>query len=547
MKTAEEIKKLLTASLKRDASSEDFIGRNFIEELVSSSVRIHKNISVYLTRKKQIIDVLVDSGMSNLPPLERRDSLSKVFCITTKLGKDAIVNGIELATLKNLKLDFYAVLSISKDGRPRDTQVAFLDGEKLDTFELVGPYPYEYFFSFDFLEKISEIEKKIEAKTYETGEEREKVVLVDVRNGKDKALEDYLFEELERLTVTAGGEVVYKLSQRKDSPDPKYYIGEGKVRELADIVQRVSGNLVIFNGDLSPSQVANLESVLGVRVIDRTDLILDIFAKHARTKEGKLQVELAQLKLLLPRLVGKGKELSRLGGGIGTRGPGERKLETDRRHIERRIDFLEKEIERVKRHRALIRSNRERNNIPIVTLVGYTNAGKSTLMNALTHSDVLVEDKLFATLDPTTRILWLKEVKALLTDTVGFIHKLPHHLVEAFSATLEEIRYADVILHVIDASDPFAYEHIKVVDDMLKYLEAYDKPIIRVYNKIDLIKDREELIPLTGDKSVFVSALTGENLDELKDLLKEEIGGYLDKCNYLEYYSYWKTRGGAVR
>lgn len=532
IKTAEEIKKLLTAALKKDANSEGFIGRNFLEELVSSSVRIHKNISVYLTRKKQILDVLIDSGLSNVSTSDKKDSLSKVFCVSTKLGKEAIINGIELATLKNLKLDFFAVLSISKDGRPKDMQVAFLDGERLDTFELVGPYPYEYFFTFDFLEKISEIEKKSETIAYEVKEEREKVVLVDVRNGKDKALEDYLFEELERLTITAGGEVVYKLSQRKDSPDPKYFIGEGKVRELADIVQRVSGNLIIFNGELSPSQIANLESAIGVRVIDRTDLILDIFAKHAKTKEGKLQVELAQLKHILPRLTGKGKELSRLGGGIGTRGPGERKLETDRRHIERRIEFLEKEIERVKRHRALIRSNREKNNIPVVTLVGYTNAGKSTLMNALTHSNVLVEDKLFATLDPTTRILWLGDTKALLTDTVGFIHKLPHHLVEAFSATLEEIRYADIILNVIDASDPFFYEHIKVVDEMLKYLEVYDKPIIRVYNKIDLIEDRNELIPLTGDKSVFVSALTGENLDELRSLLNSEIKGLLTSANF---------------
>ncbi|MGC9064499.1 MAG: GTPase HflX [bacterium] len=346
--------------------------------------------------------------------------------------------------------------------------------------------------------------------------------MVDVRNGKDKALEDYLFEELERLTITAGGEVIYKLSQRKDSPDPKYYIGEGKVRELADIVQRVSGNLVIFNGDLSPSQIANLESVLGVRVIDRTDLILDIFAKHAQSREGKLQVELAQLRYMLPRLTGKGKELSRLGGGIGTRGPGERKLEVDRRHILKRINLLERELEDVKRHRALVRHTRERNNLPVVSLVGYTNAGKSTLMNTLTHSSVLVADKLFATLDPTTRLLWLNDLKVLLTDTVGFIHKLPHHLIEAFSATLEEIRYTDLILHIIDASDPFYDEHIKVVDDMLIKLAINDKPVIRVYNKIDLI-DIDEFVPLSEGINVFVSALTGENIEELKRIIKEEV------------------------
>lgn len=528
MKTIEEIKKRLTASLKRVANSDNFITDSFIQELVSLSVRFHKEISVYISRKKQMIDVTVDRGTTTLPSLDKKNALSKIFCITTRLGKETRVSGIDLATLKNLKLDFFAVLSISKDGRPNEMQVAFLDGERLDHFEFLGPYPYEYFLTFDFLGKILEIEQTAKTDLYSTETERERVVLVDVRNGRDKKLEDYLFEELERLTLTAGGEVVHKLSQRKDSPDPKFYMGEGKVKELADIVQRVAGDLVIFNGELSPSQIANLESALGVRVIDRTDLILDIFAKHARTKEGKLQVELAQLKHLLPRLIGKGKELSRLGGGIGTRGPGERKLETDRRHIERRIEFLEQEIEKIKKHRALIRASRSRNNIPVVALVGYTNAGKSTLMNALTHSDVLVEDKLFATLDPTTRILWLDDIKVLVTDTVGFIHKLPHHLVEAFSATLEEIRYADIILNVIDASDPFFYEHIRVVDEMLRHLETYDKPIIRVYNKIDLLENRDDLIPATEDTSVFVSALTGENLDKLKFLIKEQVKNFIE-------------------
>lgn len=522
MKTAEEIKKRLSASLKREVDSDAFISDSFIRELVSSSVRLHKGISVYLTRKKQIIDVLIDQALNSLPILDKKDTLSKIFCIATKIGKDANINGIELATLKNLRLDFFAVLSIAKDGRPKEMQVAFLEGEMLDKFEFIGPYPYEYFFTFDFLGKILEIEKESKTDVYDTGVKREKVVLVDVREGRDRALEDYLFEELERLTYTAGGEVVYKVLQRRDVPDPKYYIGNGKVNELANMVQRFSGDLVIINGDLSPSQIVNLESALGVRVIDRTDLILDIFAKHAQSREGKLQVELAQLKHMFPRLTGKGEELSRLGGGIGTRGPGERKLEVDRRHILNRINLLERDIEDVKRHRALIRQNREKNNIPVVSLVGYTNAGKSTLMNTLTHSNVLVADKLFATLDPTTKALWLGDLSVLLTDTVGFIHKLPHHLVEAFSATLEEIRYATLILHVIDASDPFCYEHIKVVDDMLSKLDASGKPIIRVYNKIDLI-DINEFLPFTEGINVFVSALTGENIEELRKIIKEEI------------------------
>ena len=522
MKTAEELKKKLTASLKREVNTESFIGESFIGELVSSSVSLHKGISVYLTRKKQIVEVLIDEALNSLLTLDKKDTLSKIFCISARIGKDVNINGIELATLKNLKSDFFAVLSISKDGRPKEMQVAFLAGERLDKFELIGPYPYEYFFTFDFLGKILEIEKESKTDVYDTGIKQEKVVLVDVRDDKDRALEDYLFEELERLTYTAGGEIVYKVLQRRGAPGPKYYIGNGKVNELANIVQRFSGDLVIINGDLSPSQIANLESAIGVRVIDRTDLILDIFAKHAQSREGKLQVEFAQLKHMLPRLTGKGKGLSRLGGGIGTRGPGERKLEVDRRHILSRINLIERKLEDVKRHRALIRQNREKNNIPVISLVGYTNAGKSTLMNNLTHSNVLVADKLFATLDPTTKVLWLGDLNVLLTDTVGFIHKLPHHLVEAFSATLEEIRYATFILHVIDASDPFCYEHIKVVDDMLNKLDASGKPIIRVYNKIDLI-DISEFVPFTEGVNVFVSALTGENIEELKRIIKEEI------------------------
>lgn len=526
MRTVDEIKKRLFSSLKREVHDHTLISDIFIKELASASIKIHKEISVYISRKKQMIDVLIDEGIYNLPHFDRKNALSKIFCITTRFSKDARIGGIDLATLRNLRLDFFAVLSITKDGRPSDMQVAFLKGKNLDDFEFIGPYPYEYFLTFDFIEKISEIERNAKTDVYSTEEEKERVVLVDVREGRDRKLEDYLFEELERLTYTAGGEVVYKLYQKKTHLDPRFYIGEGKVKELADIVQRVSGSLVIFNGELSPSQIANLESRLGTRVIDRTDLILDIFAKHARTKEGKLQVELAQLKHLLPRLVGKGADLSRLGGGIGTRGPGERKLETDRRHIERRIEFLEQELERVKRHRELVRSNRIKNDIPVIAIVGYTNAGKSTLMNALTHSNILVEDKLFATLDPTTRVLWLDGIKALLTDTVGFIHKLPHHLVEAFSATLEEIKYADIILNVIDAKDPFFYEHIRVVDEMLKYLDVYNKPIIRVYNKIDLLEDTD-IIPATEDVSVFVSALTGKNLDELKIVLKAYISSVL--------------------
>ncbi len=332
--------------------------------------------------------------------------------------------------------------------------------------------------------------------------------------------------ELSRLLDTAGGETFATVVQSKDSPDPRTYIGSGKLKELAELCENNCIELVVFDVELSPSQIRNIEDALGegVRVIDRSMLILDIFAKHATTGEGKLQVELAQLKYTAPRLMGKGTELSRLGGGIGTRGPGETKLESDRRHLKRRVEALEAELEALDRTRSVMRAARNKSGITKAAIVGYTNAGKSTLLNRLTDAGILAEDKLFATLDPTTRKFELPSgEKMLLTDTVGFIRKLPHHLIKAFKSTLDEAVFADVLIILIDASDPECAEHLKVSEDLLSELGADGKPTLYVFNKCD--KEASELPVISSniekDSIVYISAKTGEGVDLLVEKLEE--------------------------
>ena len=333
-------------------------------------------------------------------------------------------------------------------------------------------------------------------------------------------------DELSRLLDTAGAETFARVVQSKDSPDSRTYIGSGKLKELAQLCENNCIELVVFDVELSPSQIRNIENELGdnVRVIDRSMLILDIFAKHATTGEGKLQVELAQLKYTAPRLMGKGTELSRLGGGIGTRGPGESKLESDRRHLKRRVEALEAELEALDRTRAVMRAQRNKSGITKTAIVGYTNAGKSTLLNRLTDAGILAEDKLFATLDPTTRKYELPSgEKMLLTDTVGFIRKLPHHLIKAFKSTLDEAVYSDVLLILIDASDPECKEHLKVSEQLLSDLGASEKPTLYVFNKCD--KGICEIVDANSagerDNTIFISAKTGEGIDMLVAKLEE--------------------------
>ena len=330
-------------------------------------------------------------------------------------------------------------------------------------------------------------------------------------------------DELERLLNTAGGECFAKVIQVKDKFDPRTCIGKGKVEEIAELAKNNNITLVVFDFELSPAQIRNLENDIGdVTVIDRSMLILDIFALHAVSGEGKLQVELAQLRYSAPRLTGKGIELSRQGGGIGSRGPGESKLETDRRHLHEKIVSLEKRLEELEHNRSVMRAQRDRSGLTKVALVGYTNAGKSTLLNKITGSDVLAEDKLFATLDPTTRKMELETGESILiTDTVGFIRKLPHHLVKAFKSTLDEVVYADILLIVSDVNDPEVREHLEVTKSVIEELGASDKPIIYVYNKCDLTDGISHAI--LSDDSVCLSARSGEGIDILFEMICDEI------------------------
>lgn len=349
----------------------------------------------------------------------------------------------------------------------------------------------------------------------ELNEKMERVILVGVSLSGQRDTEDSL-KELCKLAETAGARAVGSVIQSRDQVHPGTYVGKGKIDEIKDLLWELDATGIICDDELSPVQMKNLQDELDVKVMDRTLVILDIFAARASSSEGKIQVELAQLKYRQTRLTGFGTSLSRLGGGIGTRGPGEKKLEVDRRLIKRRIAQLSRELKEVKRHREIVRGKRSRSSIPVAAIVGYTNAGKSTLLNRLTGADILAEDKLFATLDPTTRGLRLPGgQEILLTDTVGFIHKLPHHLIEAFKSTLEEAKYADLILHVVDASNPQMDIQMHTVYETLYHLEVRDKPVITVFNKQDQAAGEGTVRDFKADCTVKISAKTGEGLDGL--------------------------------
>lgn len=361
---------------------------------------------------------------------------------------------------------------------------------------------------------------------YETAEKKERVILVGVSLADSDDAEQSL-NELEELADTAGALCVGRILQKREQMHPATYLGRGKTEELKDLIWETRADGIICDDELSPSQIGNLRDELDVKIMDRTLLILDIFAARASTSEGKIQVELAQLRYRQSRLTGLGTSLSRLGGGIGTRGPGEKKLEMDRRLIKGRISQLAKELKEVKRHRQLTRESRAKSRIPVIAIVGYTNAGKSTLLNHLTGAGILAEDKLFATLDPTTRNLKLPGgQEVLLTDTVGFIRKLPHHLIEAFKSTLEEAKYADILLHVVDASNPRMDQQMYVVYETLRELEASDKPVITAFNKKDRFEGEYAPRDFQAERTAFISAKTGEGVEELlscvEDVLREQ-------------------------
>ena len=350
---------------------------------------------------------------------------------------------------------------------------------------------------------------------------KERVILVGVSEQDGDDAEDSL-AELAELVKTAGASVAGTLIQKRELIHPGTYVGTGKVAEIAELLEHTGATGIVCDDELSPAQLKNLETMLNTKVMDRTLIILDIFAARATTSEGIIQVELAQLKYRLSRLTGLGRSMSRLGGGIGTRGPGEKKLEIDRRLINDRIAQLNRELKEVVKHREIARAKRERNAVPVVAIVGYTNAGKSTLLNHLTDAEVLEEDKLFATLDPTTRMLELEgHQQVLLTDTVGFIRKLPHHLIEAFKSTLEEAKYADYIIHVVDASNPQRDKQMYIVYETLDHLGVKNKKILTLFNKIDIRTDDDPLQDFRADHVLQISATENAGLDAVKDVLQE--------------------------
>ena len=354
----------------------------------------------------------------------------------------------------------------------------------------------------------------------QTSETKEKFILVGVETGKDRMEES--LSELEELLETAGGETVGRVIQNLESINKATYVGKGKVDEIRELAEELGADGIVCDDELSPAQLSNLKDELDIKVLDRTLVILDIFAAHAQTSEGKLQVELAQLKYRSSRLTGLGKNLSRLGGGIGTRGPGESKLESDRRAIRERVSQLRSEIEKVESSRETLRKHRMSDGIPVIAIVGYTNAGKSTFLNKITDAGILAEDKLFATLDPTTRNLKIPDgEEVLFTDTVGFISKLPHNLVDAFKSTLEEAKYADLILHVADASNPEVDEQMKVVYRTLEELKVTGKPVITFLNKQDKLEEERIIKDIKADAIVKGSAKTGEGIDELLSKITE--------------------------
>ncbi len=501
-----------------------------VNTLSSLSGAINREIAIYLDRKGHITDVSVgDFKTVDLNEVEGRRNktrLSGVRCLHTHPNGNGMLSAVDVSSLKLLRLDMIAAIGVM-DQKPTDIYVAVPSPVSVEDVETFGPYTADKDDFDALLEYIGEADEfwRNHAETLDNVIER--AILVGIKTQETRDIQgvseaDVSMIELKELAQTAGAQVVSKVMQKREGRDAAYFIGKGKVEELRLMVQSLNADLVIFDDEISPSQQRNIEEVLGVKVIDRTGLILDIFAQRARSREGKIQVELAQMEYNLPRLQGLGMVLSRLGGGIGTRGPGETKLETDRRHIKRKITALKEQLKEIKKQRGILRLERKKNRVPVAALVGYTNSGKSSLLNALCGADVYAENKLFATLDTTTRQLLIDENQVVLvTDTVGFIRKLPHHLMDAFKSTLEEAVYSDVLVIVADSSDPYVQDHIRIVDSILTELGASQKPTIIAYNKIDKPVEGERS-KLSSERTVIeISAKTGEGLDNLKAHLKD--------------------------
>ena len=514
----EQIRDLYQLRMEADT----FASFALLSAMAGFTGQIGREMSVYLARDGRVVDISIgDSGkvsMPNVRLVRNEDRLCGVRCIHTHPNGDGRLSSVDVGTLRSMRLDAMAALGVGPEGQPTSFYAGYLgDMDEAGTRQvlLYGPLrPYKLP-QKALMREIYLADDRFKSSTKAVEEARpERAILVGLESD---APYDTL-AELGELAATAGALVVGRATQRKRDIDNATYIGSGKAEELSLTASALEADLLIFDDELSPVQTRNLETITGVRVIDRTALILDIFARHAQSREGKLQVELAQLKYELPRIFGQGKDLSRQGSGTIARGPGETKLESDKRRIRRRIYELGEELKTVEKQRGLRRERRQKEAVARIALVGYTNAGKSTLLNALTGAGVLAEDKLFATLDPVVRQVALPNgSQALLSDTVGFINKLPHELVTAFHSTLEEVRQADLILHVVDASASYYPSQMQVVEEVLASLGAGDIPCIRVYNKADQAQG-----PLPQD-GVAISALQGTGLEALLQAVEQAL------------------------
>ena len=515
--TLNELDKLYDAEFERDA----FLPDRLLNLLVRYTDLLNREMLVYLGRDGTVLEIAIGSiGSIALPELHLRrnlDRLSGFRCIHTHPGGDARLSDVDLQALRLLRFDSMCAVGVG-EGRCTGISAAFLGEAEYDNLSIVvkGPVKPGRIPQMLWMKEIELAEERVR-KAIEKGglvESAEKVMLISTDSEES-------LDELASLAETAGAMVITRVIQNRQKPDSATYIGSGKAEELALTCQAMEIDLAILDDELTGAQQKNLEDILGVRVIDRTALILDIFAQRAQSAEGKLQVELAQMKYRLPRLTGLGASLSRLGGGIGTRGPGETRLEVDRRRIRRRIDDLEGQLAQIKKQRDLRRARREKTGQTTVALVGYTNAGKSTLLNALSGSDVLVEDKLFATLDPVMRSVDLPENRScLVVDTVGFIRKLPHQLVQAFRSTLEEALSADLLVVVSDLSSPHYAQQRATVFEVLSDLGASDKPILEALNKADQVSIGGVIEPADA---ILISAKSGRGLDKLKAEISRRI------------------------
>lgn len=512
----------------------------FSQKLAAISSEIKSPICAYVNRRGQVMRVGVGTPhQTQIPPLELprygAERLSGIRCVTTQLKVEP-PSEASLMAMALQRLDALVSLDVVATGFQKrgggvtgyvqQVYLSHLVPHPEVNWTVSPPLTLDVISDQDLIELVSNIEQEYsqEFAGNQAGVQADRVLIVGL---KTTAVGDLRFQdgldELTRLVETAGGDVLQVIQQKRTKPHPQTVVGEGKVQEIALAAQKVGANLIAFDCNLSPSQCRNLETMIGIRVVDRTEVILDIFAQRAQSGAGKLQVELAQLEYQLPRLTGKGQALSRQGGGIGTRGPGETKLETERRAIQKRISRLQQEVNQLQAHRSRLRLQRQQKEVPSVAIVGYTNAGKSTLLNALTNAEVYAADKLFATLDPTTRRMRVpidnegNTSQILLTDTVGFIHELPPPLVDSFRATLEEVTEADALLHLVDLSHPAWHSHIRAVMSILEGMPIAAGPAIVVFNKIDQV-DSERLAQAEEEfpRAIFISAAQRISLETLR-------------------------------